>query len=218
MADAVTPATGDDGAVDAESTDRAELWWLPVGAGGVVVARTSRWWELLSARHDRRAPQQLVHAALELFTDGGRFVIEMTPQWGQPQDASGVVVTGPVGLRALGRFRLFRYEVRAWPEGILPDRAYAVAPPTVITLGRTRAHALLDALPDIPRHTWGRVVPPTGDMWNSNSLIAWALCRAGIDAMTLTPPVGCRAPGWAAGVAAGSQQQHTQPTSASTRS
>jgi hypothetical protein len=167
--------------VDAERTDRADFWRLPVGAGGVIVAHTSRWWELLSARRDCRAPQQLVHAALEVFTGGERYVIEMTPQWGQPRTASGVVAIGPVGPPPLGRFRMFRYVVRAWPNGVLPE---------------------------VPLHTWGRAVPPSTDMWNSNSLIAWTLCRAGIDACTLTPPVGCRAPGWVAGIAAGTRKPH----------
>lgn len=172
------------------------------------MAHTSRWWELMSARRDRRTPLQLVHAALEVFTGGERYVIEMTPQWGQPRTASGVVAIGPVGLPALGRFRMFRYVVRAWPNGVLPDRAYALAAPTSIPLRRTQAQALLRALPEVPLHTWGRAVRPSTDMWNSNSLIAWALCRAGIDACTLTPPVGCRAPGWTAGIAAGTRQPH----------
>jgi hypothetical protein len=38
-------------------------------------------------------------------------------------------------------------------------------------------------------------------MWNSNSIIAWLLERAGIDAAAVAPPSGGRAPGWAAGVA-----------------
>jgi hypothetical protein len=37
-------------------------------------------------------------------------------------------------------------------------------------------------------------------MWNSNSLIAWLLTRAGIDAQGLEPPTGGRAPGWRAGI------------------
>lgn len=210
------PPRADDGAMDAESGDRAELWWLPVGAGGTVVAHTSRWWELFSARRARRAPQQLLHAALELFTGDRRYVIEMTPQWGQPREASGVVATGPVGLRALGRFRLFRYEVRAWPEGVLPDRPYAVAPPTILALSSAQAREVLAALPEVPVHTWGRALPPTGDMWNSNSLIAWALSRVGIDAAALAPPAGGRAPGWAAGRAAGiaTATRHQPPDAA----
>ena len=37
-------------------------------------------------------------------------------------------------------------------------------------------------------------------MWNSNAIIAWVLSRSGIDAATVMPPRGGRAPGWAAGL------------------
>lgn len=188
------------------NTARAELWWLPVGAGGHFVIHTSRWWELVQALREHRAPQPLFHAALELFVDGHRHMIEMTPAWGQPATARGIVKTGPVGLRILGRVELFRYEVRAWPDGVLPDRAYAIQPPTTIPLTGASARALLASLPGVPVLTWGRVVRPTGDMWNSNSLISWLLTTAGIDATRFTPPSHGRAPGWAAGIA----QAHTR--------
>jgi hypothetical protein len=183
------------------STDRAELWWLPVGAGGHFVIHTSRWWELLQARHDHRPPQPLFHAALELFVGDRRYVIEMTPAWGQPAGSRGIIATGPVGLRVLGRLQLFRYEVRAWPDGILPDRSYAVDSPITIPLAAASAHAILENLLRVPTLTWGRNLPPTGDMWNSNSLISWLLTTTGIDATRLAPPTHGRAPGWAAGIA-----------------
>ena len=37
-------------------------------------------------------------------------------------------------------------------------------------------------------------------MWNSNSVIAWVLARSGIDADSIHPPAGGRAPGWRAGL------------------
>ena len=183
------------------SDDRAELWWIPVGAGGRFVVHTSRWWEHLQAARQRRRPQLLFHAALEIFCDEHRFVIEMTPAWGQPAEASGVVSTGPVGLRMLGHFSAFQYQIRAWPEGTLPDRAHAVAPPITIALGERAAQALLAALPEVPTLTWGRQVAQVPDMWNSNSLISWLLTTVGVDAENLRPPAQGRAPGWAAGVA-----------------
>ncbi len=36
-------------------------------------------------------------------------------------------------------------------------------------------------------------------MWNSNSVIAWLVARAGLDAEAIQPPTGGRAPGWNAG-------------------
>ncbi|WP_159498534.1 hypothetical protein [Microbacterium sp. 18062] len=180
---------------------RADLWWLPVGAGGHVVVHTSRWWERILARLEHRPPQPLFHAALEVFVDGGRHLIEMTPAWGQPAGPRGVVAVGPVGLRLLGRSRFFRYEIRCWPDGILPDRGYAIDSPVSIPLGAEDVHALLDRVAAVPTLTWGRDVPRSGDMWNSNSVVSWLLTTSGVDASRFAPPAGGRAPGWNAGIA-----------------
>jgi hypothetical protein len=48
-----------------------------------------------------------------------------------------------------------------------------------------------------------------GEMWNSNSVIAWVLARSGLPTNSIHPPVGGRAPGWAAGLALASRQQGT---------
>ena len=48
--------------------------------------------------------------------------------------------------------------------------------------------------------TWGRDELGTGDMWNSNSLVAWLLARSGHEVSGLEPPGGGRAPGWSAGL------------------
>ena len=179
------------------------LWWLPVGAGGRVVRHTSRWWELVEAVRDHREPRPLFHAALEATADGHRFVIEMAPQWAAPKASDrGVVVTGPVGVRSLGRSRLFRYEVRCWREGLLPDRASAVGGPVTVAWDEDTARLLIRHTRDVPPLTWGRRVPPSTDMWNSNSLVSWLLRAAGVpDVTTLSPPDGGRAPGWGAGLA-----------------
>ena len=182
---------------------RAALWWLPVGAGGHVVIHTSRWWEALHARREHRPVRPLFHAALEVHSDATtRHVIEMAPAWGQNAAPHGVMMTGPVGLRWLGRFRLFRYEVRCWRSGTIPDRDLAPTPPTFFSLTPAGAQALLARVARVPRHTWGRDAFGTGDMWNSNSVISWLLHTAGIDAAELGPPAGGAAPGWAAGITA----------------
>lgn len=176
------------------------LWWLPVGAGGHVVRHTSRWWEIFDARRAGRPPQPLFHAALEAFAHGDSHVIEMAPQWGGPKDSDrGVTVTGPVGLRLLGRSRLFRYEVRCWRGGDIPDRAWAVGGPLVLSRDEATAESVLRHTPDVPALTWGRQVAPTGDMWNSNSVVAWLLGVSAVPTSDLVPPDGGRAPGWAAG-------------------
>jgi len=48
---------------------------------------------------------------------------------------------------------------------------------------------------------WGRDQLRTGEMWNSNSVIAWVIARSGIDAESIQPPKRGRAPGWQAGLA-----------------
>lgn len=181
----------------------AELWWIPVGAGGHVVAHTSRWWEKLDARRHGRLPRPLFHSALEVHVAGTAHVIEMAPAWGSPTRDRGVVATGPVGWAWLGRSRLFTYEVRCWSAGILPDRVYAISSPITLPLTRDDdARALLARVCDVPLRTWGRDPVGCGDMWNSNSLVSWLIETSNIDASAIHPPHHGRAPGWRAGIAA----------------
>ncbi|MCC9192477.1 hypothetical protein LOC59_02255 [Arthrobacter sp. zg-Y916] len=189
-------------------TAQVRLWWLPVGAGGHLVVHTSRWWELWRALRERRRPRPLFHAALEVTASGSRYAIEMTPAWGQGTGPLGVVATGPVGLRSLGRLRLFRYEVRCWPNGVIPDLAFAPEPALVFNLDAAGAEALLARVPQVPLKVWGAKVPG-GDMWNSNSLVSWLLQTSGFDAAALQPPQGGRAPGWLAGIDAARPQSPT---------
>jgi hypothetical protein len=179
-----------------------DLYWLPLGAGDNThcVRVNGRLYEALCARFDRRSAQPLFHAALMVHVDGVRFTIEMTPVWGERQLDRGVVCTGPVGARVLGRSRWFRYEVRRWPHGVIPDLDEAVGGPQRVSAERAVAARVLELLPEFRTATWGRDELRTGDMWNSNSLIAWVLTRAGVDARALTPPDHGRAPGWAAGL------------------
>ena len=62
------------------------------------------------------------------------------------------------------------------------------------------ARRVLEAVPQVPTPVWGRDELRTGEGWNSNSVIAWVLARSGIDAASIRPPAGGRAPGWQAGV------------------
>uniref|UniRef100_UPI001E6271BD hypothetical protein n=1 Tax=Cellulomonas hominis TaxID=156981 RepID=UPI001E6271BD len=124
---------GTDRAPDPGPAAGVEVCWIPLGAGGPRVVRASgRVYESLAALRDRRPRRALVHAALLVRPSGGpQVVVEVTPVWGQPPGDRGVVATGPVGARALGRSRLFRYEVRCWAGGSVPDLAWAVARPRV---------------------------------------------------------------------------------------
>ncbi len=180
---------------------RVDLYWLPLGAGGHCVRLNGRVYETVAARLRRRPVCDLYHSALEVHVPEGRFVVEQTPVPAQRDGADrGVVAEGPVGLRAAGRLRLLRYEVRRWPDGVIPDIAEAVASPQRLTDDAQRARRLLDLVPAVPPLTWGRDELGTGEMWNSNSIVAWLIERSGIAADAVPLPPGGRAPGWAAGV------------------
>jgi hypothetical protein len=179
------------------------LVWIPVGADGTgLVIAGSRWYERLVARRERRAPAALYHAALLVDVDGVGFAIEVAEAWGHPPGERGVVAEGPVGLRALGRWPLFRYEVRCWRGGAVPDLDHAVGAPHTWRAPEGGAARLVQLTADVPRLVWGRDELGVGDMWNSNSVAAWLLVRSGHDVDHVRPPVGGRAPGWRAGLVA----------------
>ena len=185
-----------------------DLYWLPLGAGEAnrCVRVSGRLYEALAARHANRSVCDLYHTALRVRLGSDRFVIEMAPVWILRRPDRGVVCEGPVGLRWLGRSRLFRYEVRRWRDGTIPDIAEAVASPVCLDTHGDRARLLLDLVPAFPTATWGLDEFRTGDMWNSNSLIAWLLARSGHRVDAITPPLRGRAPGWSAGLAVARRQ------------
>lgn len=178
-----------------------QLHWLPLGAGGHVVAWNGRVYEAICARRQHRRRAQLFHGALSLRLGRASYVVEMGPAWGNASGERGVVVEGPVGLPALGRSRLFRYEVRAWRGGSIPDLEFAVGEPMVMSRDPTRAANLLALTHQVPPLTWGRDELGLGEMWNSNSIIAWLLLRSGHDLQNARPPGRGRAPGWDSGIA-----------------
>jgi hypothetical protein len=188
--------------VDREDPDVASvtLFWLPLGAGGRFVRWNGRVYEALSAHHEHRARTELYHSALEVYVDGDRFTIEMTPVVGSRAPTEAVVQHGPVGSRSLGRSRLFRYEVRRWRDGTIPDVDDAVGSPLSVSHDPAHARQLLELVPRVPALTWGRDESHAGEMWNSNSITAWLLACTYEDVGGITPPVGGRAPGWRAGL------------------
>jgi hypothetical protein len=181
---------------------RVELYWLPLGAGDSsgCVRRNGRIFEAVAAHRQRRRAADLYHSALVVRLDGASYTIEMAPAWGHREQDRGVVAEGPVGLRWLGRSRLFRYEIRRWRDGVIPDIADAVESPQNLDTDADLAGRLLDLVPAFPAVTWGRDELRAGEMWNSNSLIAWLLVRSGHQAGPIRPPTGGRAPGWSAGL------------------
>jgi hypothetical protein len=177
-----------------------DLYWLPLGAGGHVVRWNGRLYEWWAARREHRASSDLYHCGLMLCLDDIRYAVEMGPVWNVSETDRGVLVEGPVGSRWLGRFRAFRYEMRCWPGGHIPDIAEAVDSPVRTTQDRATVAAVIDVLHELPPLTWGRDELGTGEMWNSNSAVAWALARTGHDMERIGPPHGGRAPGWTAGL------------------
>jgi hypothetical protein len=182
-----------------------DLYWLPLGAGGQSVRLNGLVFEALAARLQHRGRADLYHSALEVRAPGGRFVIEQAPAWGTSGER-GVVAEGPVGIRAAGRFRLFRYEVRRWRDGVIPDVAEAVESPQRLSEGTEQVQRLLELVPEMPTPVWGRDELGTGEMWNSNSFISWLLVRSGLDTSSIHPPAGGRAPGWHAGLVVAQRQ------------
>ena len=65
-----------------------------------------------------------------------------------------MVAEGPVGLRWLGRSRFFRYKMRRWRNGTIPNVARAVGAPRKIETDRERVARLLALVPDVPAVTW----------------------------------------------------------------
>ena len=181
-------------------TAAVELSWIPLGAGGHSVRFNGRVFEAIAAasRHRRRC--DLYHAALVVELDGDRYAIELAPSPNADGASRGVVATGAVGSRHAGRLRLFRYEVRCWRGGSIPDLGEAVGGPRRLTSDPAVARQLLDLAATVPTPVWGRDELHTGEMWNSNSVTAWLTATAGLPTDDLRPPPRGRAPGWDAGL------------------
>jgi hypothetical protein len=183
-----------------------DLYWLPLGAGGRFVRTNGVVFEAVAARLSGRGRCDLYHSALEISVPEGRFVVEQGPAWSERAER-GVVAEGAVGIRAAGRLRLFRYEIRRWRDGAISDIAEAVDSPRHLSNDVDRARRLLELVPEVPTPVWGRDELGAGEMWNSNSTLSWLLERSGIDADSIRPPAGGRAPGWRAGVVVAARQR-----------
>jgi hypothetical protein len=185
----------------------ADLFWLRLGAGGRFVRLNGRVYEACDAVLHRRSRCDLYHSALEVNVPSGRFVIEQTPVPDSRGNQRGVVAGGAVGSRWAARLRIFRYEIRRWRDGVIPDRGEAVDSPRRLTDDPAVAQRLLDLVPSVPTPVWGRDELHAGEMWNSNSIIAWLIVSAGLDAAEVRLPARGRAPGWQAGIVVASRAE-----------
>jgi hypothetical protein len=176
-----------------------DFFWIPLGAGGHSVRINGILFEAIDAAVHRRSRCDLYHSALEVTVDGNRYTIELAPVWNERSPERGVVAQGAVGSRFLGRLALFRYELRCWRDGRIPDLADAVGGAQRLSTDPECARRVLALAPTVPTPVWGRDELGLGEMWNCNSVIAWLLARAGVEVGSLHPPPGGRAPGWHAG-------------------
>jgi len=190
-----------------------DLYWLALGAGGRSVRLNGLVFEAIAARLGHRAPCDLYHSALEVWTQHDRHVIEMAPVWNERSEDRGAVSEGVVGSRLLRGLRMFRYEIRCWHDGRIPDVDEAVDSPQRLIEDAVIAQRVLALVADVPTPGWGRDELHTGEMWDSNyghrlaSGPQWHRHTPG------APDRRGRAPGWAAGCA-GRTGRHTESSSA----
>lgn len=179
-----------------------DLYWIPLGEGGSGFVRLNgRVYEAIKARLDGRRRCAIYHTALLVHLPEGRFVVEtMWPSPDADTKSRGVVVEGAVFARRLARLRTFRYEVRCWRNGVLPDADEAFGGPQRVSDDTEQARRLLKIAGSVPALIWGRDQLETGEMWNSNSVISWLLMQSGLPMETIHPPARGRAPGWDAGI------------------
>jgi hypothetical protein len=198
------------GTVPAPLVAALELYWIPLGVGTRVVRASGLCYEAAVAWAQRRPREALYHSALVATDESGACVIEMTPspdKWGRRD--RGVVAEGPVGVRLAGRLRVLRYEIRRWRGGAITDITYAVSSPVRVTDDLHLVQAAIDLVPRVPTPVWGRDKLGTGEMWNSNSVVAWLLASVGLVDAAGSPPDGGRAPGWDAGVVVAQRHQRS---------
>jgi hypothetical protein len=199
-----------------EVKSAVDLYWLPLGAGGHSVRLNGKAFECIVARVHHRAACELYHSALVVEVPEGRFVIEQAPVRDRKGSERGVVAEGPVGSRWARSLRIFRYEIRRWRDGVIPDVDEAVESPRRLTQDVVLGRRLLELVPQVPTPVWGRDELQAGEMWNSNSLTSWLIARSGLRVESVHPPAGGRAPGWRAGVVVARRQETRKPVSSAT--
>jgi hypothetical protein len=164
-------------------------------------------YEAVAARVGRRPACELYHSALQVRVPEASYVIEQTPVIDQSGQQRGVVAGGAVGSSWAGRFRIFRYEIRLWRNGHIPDVAEAVGSPLRLSDDEDCARRILEVVAKVPTPVWGRDELGAGEMWNSNAVIAWVIASSGIAIESIRPPEGGRAPGWEAGLVVARRQE-----------
>jgi len=96
---------------------------------------------------------------------------------------------------------------RARQTQLIADLGEAVGGPLRLTDDSVLAQRLLDLVPSVPTLVWGRDEVHAGEMWNSNSIVAWLIVSAGLDGAQARLPARGRAPGWQAGIVLASRAE-----------
>ncbi len=130
-----------------------DLYWLPLGAGGHFVRLNGRIFEAVVARLEKRPTEDLYHSALVVTVPDGVFVIEQAPVPDRNGALRGVVAEGAVGSRWARSLRIFRYEIRCWRDGVIPDIDEAVDSPQRLTRDRSLAQRCLELVPMRPHRS-----------------------------------------------------------------
>src|SRR4051794_34475235 len=124
-----------------------DLYWIPLGAGDQIVRVSGKLYEALTAALERRPRLDLYHSALQITLPDNRFIIESAPIPNVRGHERGVVAEGEVGMHWLGRFRLFRYEIRSWRKGSIPDLSHVVSSPVRVAGDVEHAKRVLELAP-----------------------------------------------------------------------
>ena len=145
---------------------------------------------------ERRRPCEVRHSALQIQVPEGRFVVAQTPVPRLSVERRGVVAEGAVGASWAGRFRIFRYEIRLWRNGHIPDVAEAVDSPQRLNSDETLCVARARPGVEVPTPVWGRMGCDR-EMWNWKAITASTSTAAGsrlVDTASRGgPPPGSRA-------------------------
>jgi hypothetical protein len=133
------------------------------------------------SRLERRRACDLYHSAFIVHVPEGRFVIEQAPVGRGDALDRGVVSEGAAGSRWAERFRIFRYEIRCWRDGVLVVNQ--ASRPRLAQLARVPgirgAYGAIGRHPDYEQTTGVLVVRLESPLWYANASLA--LDSAGIE-------------------------------------
>ena len=178
----------------------ADLYWIPLGAGGHSVRFNGRVFEAVAAARQHRPRCDLYHAAL--VVDSAAIATRSSSRRRRTPTrragASSPPAPSGAATSAAGACSATRCAAGAADRSRTSARRSA-ARPGHRPIRRSPGGCSISSRPS-PTPVWGRDELHAGEMWNSNSVIAWLLATAGLPAERLHPPARGRAPGWDAGL------------------